>query len=147
MYIFMHLRKANMKVDFKFNASWFVFICSSLIIFMLNVNAILLPIFIQKSHGLHDIIIVKTLKVILLYWNMLFSLLFFIWPNWLHVRSNLVPGLTWHTYRGNYLQTCYEALVKLQKLEPQNFILCVIFFLVYACTSSMIFWLWGRLAC
>ena len=34
-------------------------------------------------------------KIILLHWNILFSLPFFVWLNWLHVRSNLAPGMTW----------------------------------------------------
>ena len=33
-------------------------------------------------------------EVVLLPWNTSFSLLFFVWPNWLDVNSNLVPSLT-----------------------------------------------------
>ena len=40
----------------------------------------------------------ETSKVILLYWNIIFSLLFFVRLNCLHVRSNLFPGLTYERF-------------------------------------------------
>ena len=62
---YFYLRKTNAKVDFYCNgckAFWFVFIYSSRIISTLNVSTLLLPIFIQRSRGLHLIIMKTPLK-------------------------------------------------------------------------------------
>jgi len=61
-----------------------------------NVRTLLLPIFIQNSQGLHQINYCEVISkvTILLHWNILFPLLCLCPTKWLHVRSNLVPGLT-----------------------------------------------------
>ena len=86
---------------------------------MLNVNTLLLPIFIQKSRGFRLIIEKTPLKCYCLSLNkclkkrlkctlihvILSSL--FVQPDGLHVRSNLVPGLTYDRLIGkSYLQAC-----------------------------------------
>ena len=49
-----------------------------------HVNILLPPIFIHKS-----------CSVLKYFFSTAFTLLFFVGPNWLHVRSDLVPGLTY----------------------------------------------------
>lgn len=66
-----------------------------------NVNALLPPIFIQKSYGLH-LILVKTLLT-WFYYNQTLSLALFVSLNWLHVRSNLASGLANDRFLGKQL--------------------------------------------
>jgi len=115
--IYFHSRKANVKVDFYQNGCiefWFVFIHSSHITFhiYITVKMLLLPIillsFIQSEVAWSSLNVNS--KVVLLHWNTSFSLLFFVRPNWLHVKSNFVPSLTCDRLIEKKLFACLKSV-------------------------------------